>query len=96
MAVFYGMIQGNRGAATRGGSANSGYQASAQSYDGSVITYLNYNQDNKLMITIATAQSSSCYGDTKFYGTLDELNEALEMYKKVKNKEAKAKYIGGK
>ena len=82
MSAFYGMIQGNRGPATRGGSKNSGYKASAQSWDGSVITYLDYDKNGKLIITLATSADSSAYGDTKFRGTLDELNELLESHRK--------------
>ena len=63
---------GNRGAATRGGSASSGFKATAQSYDGSVITQLTYKEDGTLMVSIEIAEGSSIYGRTVFYGTFEE------------------------
>ncbi len=41
MSKFYGQINGGRGTATRTG--HQGIRASVQSYDGSVITELTYN-----------------------------------------------------
>ena len=75
MSKFYGCVRGNRGCATRGGSATSGFKASAQSYDGSVITYLDYDHDNKLRVRIDLADGSSSYGDMKFSGTFEELKD---------------------
>ena len=73
MSKFYGSIQGNRGAATRGGSQASGIKASVQSYDGSVITELSYNDEGQLMVEVSVARNeSSAYGHRVFYGTLDE------------------------
>lgn len=71
MSTFYGMLQGNRGAVTRGGSRSSGIKASTQSWDGSVITELSYEND-KLMVTISTATGSSSYGSRIFHGTFEE------------------------
>lgn len=87
MSTFYGMIRGNRGEATRGGSRNSGFKASAQSYNGSVITYLSYDKDDNLKIEIGIANGSSSnseWGNPRFYGTLDELKECFEHYEKLK------------
>lgn len=84
MSKFYGMIQGNRGAATRGGSANSGFRASCQSFDGSVISRMNYDSNDVLKVSLEIAKGSSAYGDTVFSGTLDELKEALELHRQVK------------
>lgn len=87
MSTFYGMVCGNRGAATRGGSANSGFKASAQSWDGSVITYLDYNEEGKLMVRIGTNDYSSCCTDWNshdFNGTFDELKEALNLLHEIK------------
>ena len=84
MSKFYGMIQGNRGAATRGGSTNSGFKATVQSWDGSVINYLDYDREDKLRLTVSVAEGSSTYGDEVFRGTLDEFKEMCEMYKKHK------------
>lgn len=88
MSKFYGCVRGNRGCATRGGSANSGFKASAQSYDGSVITYLDYDHDNNLRVRIDLADGSSSYGDMKFSGTFEELKEALETWELLKSKKA--------
>lgn len=43
MSHFYGIISGNRGEATRGGSKDSGYRATAASWQGSVRVYLHHN-----------------------------------------------------
>jgi hypothetical protein len=78
MSTFYGYVQGNRGCATRGGSRASGFKATAQSYDGSIITRLSYNKDNELMVTIEVAEDSACYGKTIFYGTFQEYINKLK------------------
>lgn len=77
MAKFYGQIQGNRGAATRMGSLASGIKGSCQSYDGSVITYLSYDANDNLMVTIEVSNSSSFYGKRVFCGSLDEFVKKL-------------------
>ena len=78
MSAFYGCVQGNRGSATRGGSRASGFKASAQSYDGSVITYLSYNDNDELMVEICVSEASSSYGHRIFYGTFDEYINKLK------------------
>ena len=78
MSKFYGMIKGNRGAATRGRSKDSGYRASCQSWDGSVITRMWYNDDDKLVVSLEISDGSSSYGDTVFTGSIDELRKKLE------------------
>jgi hypothetical protein len=75
MAKLYGSIQGNRGAATRMG--HSLIKSSVQSYDGSVITYLSYDED-KLMVEVCVAKESTTYGRRIFYGTFDEFVAKLE------------------
>lgn len=40
MSHFYGSIRGNRGAATRGGSKSSGFNATAASWSGAIETIL--------------------------------------------------------
>jgi hypothetical protein len=77
MSAFYGMVRGNRGAATRGGSKSSGYKATCQSYDGSVIVRMDYDDDNKLKVRLEVANGSSTCGDVVFSGTLDELKKKL-------------------
>ena len=75
MSKFYGSVQGNRGAATRGG--HSMIKTSAQSYNGSVITYLSYDED-KLMVEVCVSDESSSYGKRIFYGTFEEFKTKLE------------------
>ena len=76
MAKFYGQVYGQaQTVATRQGSRN--IQVSAQSWDGSVITYLEYDKDNQLEVTISIADGSSSYGYTYFRGSLEELKERL-------------------
>jgi hypothetical protein len=77
MSKLYGQIQGHRGAATRCG--HSHIKASVQSYDGSVITELQYNDKGQLMleVTVAKDESTSCRGSRVFYGTLDEFIDKL-------------------
>ena len=45
MSHFYGIVQGNRGEATRGGSKNSGYSAVAASWEGAVKVNLWFNAE---------------------------------------------------
>ena len=75
MAKLYGSIQGNRGAATRMG--HSSIKSSVQSYDGSVITYMSYD-DEKLMVEICVTDESSAYGRRIFYGTFEEYIAKLQ------------------
>lgn len=72
MSAFYGMVQGNRGAATRGGSRTSGFKATAQSWDGSIITRMYYGDADELMVMIEYAEGSATYGKLIFNGTFDE------------------------
>jgi len=88
MSKFYGTIQGNRGMATKGGSKSSGFKSSAQSWDGSVITNLRYEEiePNKEMLKIRidlADDSRSSMGTTYFSGTLDELKECFKLYEEV-------------
>lgn len=85
MSKFYGMVRGNRGASTRGGSANSGFKATAQSFDGSVITCLDYDSNNKLKVRIELANGSTTYGDVAFSGTFEELKESMKLLQEIKD-----------
>lgn len=78
MSTFYGSIQGNRGAATRTGSRCSGIESSVQSWNGSVITSLSYDQEDRLMVTVRVSEGSSSYGRTVFHGTFDEYIKKLQ------------------
>lgn len=75
MAKFLGTTQGSRGQATR--TSGTSIKSSVQSYDGSVITEMHYNE-GKLMVRISLDDDSSCYGDTAFLGTFEELRTLLE------------------
>ena len=72
MSKFYGSVQGNRGAATRGG--HSMIKTSAQSWDGSIQTELTYEEDT-LMVRVSVSEGSSIYGKTIFYGTFKDFIE---------------------
>ena len=86
MSAFYGMIQGNRGAATRSGSKASGYTSSCQSWDGSVRTDMWYNDKDELMVCIGLCTNgSSTYTDkTLFRGTFEELTQISELLSGIK------------
>lgn len=88
MSVFYGSIQGNRGEATRGGSKASGFRASAQSFKGSVIVDLDYNDKEELVVRVGTNDYSSSGRDGNsptFRGTFNEFKEALTLLNDIKN-----------
>ena len=77
MAKFYGQVYGQaKTEASRRGSRN--IKVSAQSWDGSVITTLYYNENDDLMVNLSISEGSSSYGYTYFDGTLDELKERLQ------------------
>lgn len=76
MSRYYGSIQGNRGAATRGGSTSSGIRSSVQSWEGSIITEL-YHINDKLCVSVSTSEYSSSYGSLLFSGTFEEFKERL-------------------
>ena len=81
MSVFYGTIRGERGPATRCGTANSGVQAAAQSWNGSVIVKLRYKHNDpsdRLIVDINTANSSSADGFPAWSGTFDDFKLMLE------------------
>jgi hypothetical protein len=76
MSKFYGQVYGQaKTEASRRGSRD--IKVSAQSWDGSVITYLEYDKDDQLEVTISIAEGSSSYGYTYFRGSLEELKERL-------------------
>lgn len=89
MSKFYGTIIGNRSAATRGGSANSGFLASAQSYDGSIVVHLDYDNENNLKVRVGTNDGSSCCTDwnaPEFVGTFEEFKDALQLLQDIKER----------
>jgi hypothetical protein len=76
MSRFYGQVFGQaQTSASRRGSKE--IKVSAQSWNGSVITSLYYNENDELMVNLSISDGSSSYGYTHFDGTLDELKERL-------------------
>lgn len=78
MSTFYGRVEGcSNTIASRRGTDN--IKSSAQSYDGSVITKLNYDSQGVLMVTVHLANGSAFYGDDLpyFYGTFEQLQECF-------------------
>ena len=79
MASLFGSIQGCRGEATRCGSKNSGMRASVQSWNGSLVSYMDLDENDKPVITLKTSDGSSCIGfETIFRGSLEELKAKLK------------------
>jgi hypothetical protein len=76
MAKFYGSVGGHRGVATRTGTRN--IRTSAQSWDGSVITELSYNSEDKLMVEVRADNYSTSCGLRIFYGTYEEFVNKLK------------------
>lgn len=89
MSALYGTLQGCRGEATRCGTRNSGIRVSAQSWNGSLITYLDQNEkDEKPTVRLYVSDGSSCSSwsaEEVFHGTLDELKEAFNLLKDIKS-----------
>lgn len=77
MSKFYGTVSGSaRTEATRRG--HDGIKVSAQSWDGSLITRMSHDGSGRLMVQLDKSNdSTSCWGKTIFWGTLDELEQKL-------------------
>lgn len=78
MSEFYGTLEGNRGVATRCGTASSGIKASVQSWDGSVQMRLCYDVDGEQALRVSMSNGSSFYGDTVFDGSLERFRAMCE------------------
>ena len=79
MSRLYGSLQGCRGEATRTGSKNSGIRASVQSWNGSLVSYMDLDENEKPVITLKTSERSSGYGEEViFRGSLEELKAKLK------------------
>lgn len=77
MSAFYGTVIGASDTpATRRGYRD--IKVSAQSWDGSVITRLHYNSEDKLIVDLQVSEGSDTSGYTIFYGTIDELKEKMK------------------
>lgn len=78
MSALYSSIQGCRGEATRCGSKSSGVRASVQSWQGSLISYMDLDDNGNPVITLKASEGSSGYGsETIFSGSLEELKAKL-------------------
>ena len=77
MSKFYGQVEG-MARTVAGRRGNRFIKSSAQSYDGSVIVRMNYDDQGQLMVGLSIGEGSSFYGTEYFYGTLEELKERLE------------------
>lgn len=76
MNKFYGTVSGSaRTGAWWHGSSD--IRVSAQSWNGSVITRLWYNDNGRLCVDIETDEGSSVCGKLIFSGTFDEFREKL-------------------
>lgn len=81
MSAFYGTVIGSANtAATRRGSKD--IKVAAQSWNGSVITRMHYNEEDELIVDLQISDGSGTSGLTFFYGTIDELKERLEPERK--------------
>ncbi len=79
MSKLYGSLQGCRGEATRCGSKDSGMRASIQSWNGSLVSYMDLDENDKPIITLKISKGSACYGEeTIFRGSLEELKKKLK------------------
>ena len=76
MSKFYGQVFGaaNTSASRRG---HSEIHVSAQSYEGSGITRMFYDCNDRLVVDIQMSDGSSSYGNTVFHGTFDVLKKKL-------------------
>lgn len=76
MSKFYGQVFGasNTPVSRRG---HSEIHVSAQSYNGSVITRMFYDRNDRLIVDIQMSNDSSSNGDTVFHGTFDDLKKKL-------------------
>ena len=90
MAKTYTTCIGMRGGATRRGG-HDGCRASVQSYDGSVIVE-NWYDGETLKVRVALDDDSSCYGDTVFTGTFEDLKKLFAEAKAIKEKKATVTY----
>ena len=78
MATFFGQVRGRAESyGTRLGTKTSGIESSVQSWEGSIITKMYYNEKNELMVNIETADGSNFCGQTIFNGTFEEYKKKL-------------------
>lgn len=85
MSKFYGQVEGMSStiATRRGGKF---IKTSAQSYDGSIQTRLEYDEQDNLTAEISMCDGTGFYGDRVFRGTFEDLKDILthgELYKSI-------------
>ena len=74
MSKFYGQVEGSaQTIASRRGFRD--IKSSVQSYDGSVITRLFYDDDGVLNVNIQVSDDTSFYGRSIFTGTFEEFKD---------------------
>ena len=79
MSALYGSLQGCRNEVTRTASKNSGIRASVQSWNGSLVSYMDLDENGQPVVTLKTSEGSSGYGsETIFRGSLEELKAKLK------------------
>jgi len=81
MSALYGSLKGSRGEATRCGTKNSGIRSSVQSWNGSLVSYMDLNDEGQPIVELYISDSStgSSWGAEKvFSGTLTQLKNLLE------------------
>ena len=76
MSKFYGQVEGMSStiATRRGGKF---IKTSAQSYDGSMQTRLEYDDQDNLIVEITMCDGTGFYGDRVFRGTFEDLKDIL-------------------
>lgn len=73
MATFYGTVKGSAVTdGTRVGTRKSGIKSTVQSWNGSIITKMRYDEMGKLMVDVEVSQTSNVYGKPIFSGTIEE------------------------
>ena len=79
MSAFYGQVTGSaETSGTRRGTYDNGIEASVQSWNGSVVTGLNYDRDGILCVNVYIDNGSSSKGALKFSGTFEQFERMLE------------------
>ena len=76
MSRFYGQVEGMaRTRASRQGSDNSHIRASVQSWNGSIITELYYDEADVLCIEVSSSEESSFRGRAVYNGPVERFVE---------------------
>jgi hypothetical protein len=85
MSKFYGQVEGMSStmATRRGGKF---IKTSAQSYNGSIQTRLEYDDSDNLIVEMSMCEGTGFYGDRVFRGRFVDLKDILthgELYKRI-------------